>query len=130
MTDKGGITIPLFHGIFKGDSITHYDREFDENLYSSLPYLYAICIARKDRGMKKIVAGFFVKTSYSHNDEGFTAAIATAAQSAAELHPFLEGSFSFHPARINSAEGPPLSENEMLDILQKQYVKFSAYGSA
>jgi len=130
MTDQGGLTIPLFHCIFNNGSITHYDRKYDAKLYTSLPNLYAVCIANKNSGMRRVVGGFFVKTSYSHNDEGFIDAIAAAAQSATELLPLLNGNTSFLPARLNAPLDPPLTEQEMLDVMLEQYVKFSTHGTA
>ncbi len=130
MTDTGGITIPLFHCIFNNGSITHYDREYDTDLYFSLPNLYAVCIADRKSGKRQLVAGFFVKTSYSHHDSGFVPAIAAAAQSATELIPFLNEKISFLPARIQAPDSAPLSEYEMLDVMLKQYVKFSSHGTA
>lgn len=128
---KGGVTIPLFHCIFNGaESITHYLRDYDEGLYEALPNIFAICISNNKGSRRKIVAGFIVKTSYGANDAEFLPALLGAAKSTAEINPLLTKSSSLLPAilRIPGTELP--TENEMLQVMQQQFLKFSTGGHA
>ena len=49
--------------------------DFDIELYRSLPNLYAVCISDTSSKQKKITTGFFMKTSYSHQDSDFIEAL-------------------------------------------------------
>jgi len=73
---KGGLTVPVFDCIFHGqESIESFIREFDGGLYNSLPNLYAICFSDNSSSPRNIVAGCVVKTSFTHHDEEFSAAV-------------------------------------------------------
>lgn len=131
MTKHGGVTIPIFHCVFNGhESITSFTREFDENMYRALPNLYAICLSDNSSAARKIVAGFFIKTSYTHQDPEFLDAITAVAKSTKELSKFMEVKSSFLPARLGPTDSEPLSELEMLKIMSEQSLKFSAAGNA
>jgi len=131
MKQKGGVTIPVFDCIFHGaESIESFARDFDEELYAQLPNLYAICVAEKQGREKRIVAGFFVKTSYTHHDEEFLSAITMALKSSEKLHKFAGPNSSFFPARLGVVGSSPLTETEMLKIMITQFLKHSVGGSA
>lgn len=131
MNQKGGVTIPLFHCIFNGyDSITSFMRNYDEGLYKQLENIYAVCISDNRGPSKNIVAGFMIKTSYTHNDPEFLDVITEVAQSAKELNPYIGRNTSFLPARLSVTGSPPLSESEMLHVMSQQFLKFSAAGNA
>ncbi|NVD74552.1 hypothetical protein D0T25_30145 [Duganella sp. BJB488] len=131
MTQKDGITIPIFHGIFNGhESITHFIHDFDPALYELLPNLYATCIADNGRSPRKIVAGFFVKTSYHHDDAEFSGALHAAMMTIPALTSFVNTQFSLLPARLEVIGSEPLSEQEMLRTLLSQSLKHSTFGHA
>lgn len=68
MPAKGGVSVPVFECIFNGaTSITSYTRSFDQTLYELLDNLYVVLIS-KNTVKREIVAGFFIKTSLTHND--------------------------------------------------------------
>lgn len=125
--EKGGVTIPLFHCIFNGDeSVTHFMREYDVSLYQTLPYLYAVCIARTVNKTKTVLGGFFVKTSYTHNDPDFVDALHLVVEDVPALQALMGETTSFLPACITLAgEDKPPTEAEMLRIMIGQYLKFS-----
>jgi len=131
MKQKGGVTIPVFECIFHGsESIESFIREFDKALYEALPNLYVICVAQTHGRVKKIVAGFFIKTSYTHHDKEFLSVMTAALNSSEKLHRFVGEHTSFLPARLGISGTSPLSEQEMLKIMMTQYVKYAADGSA
>ena len=62
----------LFHCFFNSDgSITHHMHDPDDDLVSCLPNLYVVYISDNALKRKRIVAGFFVKTSCTHLDFDF-----------------------------------------------------------
>jgi len=131
MSKKGGVTIPLFHCIFNEyESITHFMRTYDEVLYKKLENLYAVCISDNSGPKKKIVAGFIVKTSYTHNDSEFLDAITEVALSTEELKQHVGRNTSFLPARLGITGSTPPSEPEMLNVMSQQFLKFSTAGNA
>ncbi len=131
MSSKGGVTMPLFHCIFNNfDSITHFMRTYDEVLYRQLKNTYAVCISDNSGLNRKIVAGFIVKTSYSHNDPEFLNAITKIGLSTKELSSYIGSNTSFLPARLGVMGSEPLSESEMLNVMLQQYLKFSTAGNA
>ena len=131
MSDKGGLTAPLFHCVFNAEgSITHYLNEVDPDLRRRLPHTYAVCLADNSSVPRRVVAGFFAKTTYLHTEDGFAVAMKSVVQALERLQPFQSANISFLPARINVPDGGPLSEDEMLRVLFQQYTKFSAVGTA
>jgi len=131
MTKKGGVTIPVFDCIFHGvESIESFAREFDVGLYQTLPNLYGICLSDNSNGRRKIVAGFSVKTSYTHDDEEFLPAITAAVVSSEKLRPFLGPQTTFLPARLGVVGSAPLSEQEMLRLMATQFLKYAVGGNA
>lgn len=131
MSKKGGVTIPIFDCIYNGaESITSFERDFDEKLYEILPNLYTVCIADNSQGSRNIVGGFFVKTSYTHNNKEFEDSLHAAALSSPNLSQLLGPEVSFLPARLGVSGSAPLSEQEMLRVMITQFLKFSQEGSA
>ena len=128
---KGGVTIPIFHCIFNGyESITSFMYDFDEELYASLPNLYAICISNNRGSTKNIIAGFFIKTSYTHEDSEFLDALNAITKSNKKLAKKIDNNASYFPARLTISGSKPLSEDEMLQIISQQALKFSTGGKA
>ena len=131
MSKKGGVTIPLFHCIFNGyESITSFMRTYDESMYRQLENVYAICISDNSGSRKKIVAGFIVKTSYTHKDPEFLDVITEVALTTKELSPYISQNTSFLPARIGVPGNSPLTESEMSHLMSRQSLKFSSAGNA
>ncbi|MBA1245436.1 hypothetical protein [Pseudomonas japonica] len=133
MSEKGGVSIPVFECLFNGsESITSFTKEFDRSLYEALPHLYVVCIAKNTGKLKQLVGGFFIKTSYHHNDGyEFTAALHTALITSDTLRQFDSPEYSLLPARLGVLGAEPLSEGEMLKIFSQQYLKFNtAAGNA
>lgn len=130
-TDKGGVGIPLFHCEFNhiDGSLTHYLHEVNTIMYDSLENLYAVCIAVKSSNERRILAGFFIKTSFSHLDQEFLEHLELVVREIPELKKFLSSNASFLPAKIGIS-GPPPTESEMLDIIIKQYTKLSTAGNS
>jgi hypothetical protein len=129
MAGKGGVTVPLNWCVFNGfESIVHDTITTDRELLKRLPNVYAVCIATRNSNPKTIVGGFFVRTTYTHNDQGFPEALAKAMAAIAEFQQFAPELHSFLPARI----GAPLDipESEMLRVLMTQKLKFSSGGTA
>ncbi|MDX2503678.1 MAG: hypothetical protein QNL62_04265 [Gammaproteobacteria bacterium] len=125
------MTIPMFHCIFNGhESITSFIHDFDEKLYKSLPNLYAICISNNRGSTKNIVAGFFVKTSYTHEDSEFLDAITAVTKSNKELAKTVGDNASFFTDRLTISGSKPLFDNEMLQVISQQALKFSVGGNA
>ena len=128
----GGITIPIYHCIFNQGSITHFLHEIDSSLTSQLPNLYAVCVARKVQGRRNVVAGFFIKTSYTHHDQEFAEACRGAIAFMDEIRPLLGEEFSLLPARVSMGgkDVSPLTEEEMNAFIFQQYFKFHEMGQA
>jgi len=130
MNKKGGVTIPIFHCVFNvRESITSYMRSFDKKMYQELDNFYLICISLNDGAKKEVVAGIAVKTSYKHDEPGFLDAIHGLLLSTQVLEKYAAKNISFLPAKI-IFEGLPPSENELLELMQEQYLKHSTGGSA
>ncbi len=127
---KGGVGVLLMHCEFNEleGSITHYMHEFDSKMYESLMNLYAVCIAVTNNKKKIIRAGFFIKTSFHHSDDGFVDNLKLAMKSTPKLQKYLSENSSLFPARIG-VNGPPPTEQEMLSLMMQQYTKYSVEGS-
>ncbi len=132
MMQKGGLTIAVMDAICNGhESITHFMHAFDEKLYECLPHVYAICIADNGQTPRKIVGGFFVKTSYHHNDTGFHEALLGVMALSPHLNRFGEDRrYSLLPARVPVEAAEPLSEASMVFVLSQQALKHSTFGHA
>lgn len=131
MEKKGSVTIPVFECIFRGsDSVVSFTREFDDAMYASLPNLYAVCVAETHGSVKKVVAGFLIKTTFTHHDDDFRAALTATLTSSENLHGFAGPHTSFLPARLSMPDPSPLSEQEFLKIMINQYLKHSVGGYA
>lgn len=129
MAAKGGVVVPLNWCTFNEfDSIQHDTFTTEPELSKLLPNVYAVCIARRNSDPKAIVGGFFVRTSYTHNDPEFSDALAKAMYAVPEFRKFAPELHSFLPARVSA----PLdvTENEMLKVLFSQKLKFTTGGSA
>ncbi|GKT25082.1 hypothetical protein [Acidovorax sp. SUPP3334] len=127
--ERGGVSIPVFDCVFNGaESITSFTREFDPNFYRILPNLYAVCVATSSHGQKKIAAGFFVKTSYHHNDPEFSTILASSLETSPNLARFHTLGTSFFPSRLNVPDSEPLSEIEMLHTMLTLFTKHSVGG--
>ncbi|MFT5723864.1 MAG: hypothetical protein ACI9JN_000981 [Bacteroidia bacterium] len=87
-------------------------------LYVSLP---------QAKNKKEVGAGFFIKTSFHHNDLKFLNHLELVVRSTPELEKYYEPNIFFLPAKID-VDGPPPSEEEMLKLITNQHVKFSVAG--
>mgnify|MGYP001572801275 CR=1 FL=1 len=124
MNKTGGVSIPILHCVFNNGSITHYNRDYDTALYESLPNLYAVCVAtRPHGGHRKVLGGFFIKTSYDHSNTEFHEACKAALQTMNEIKELIGDEFSLLPARINISADKTLSEDELVSLLFQQYFK-------
>lgn len=132
MSLKGGVSIPVFECLFNGPaSITSFTRSFDQALYELLPNLYVVCIAKGSDERRKLIGGFFIKTSYHHSDGAdFQDALNQAVYTSENLASFTGPEYALLPARLGIEGSEPLSEAEMLHILSTQYLKYSRAGSA
>ncbi|UXZ97206.1 hypothetical protein K3169_04685 [Pseudomonas phytophila] len=132
MSKKGGVSIPVFECLFNGShSITSFTRSFDQALYEHLPHLYVVCLSKSKGKQRQLVGGFFIKTSYTHEDGAdFQNALEQAVHTSQNLAKFTGPKFSMLPARLGIQGSEPLSEDEMLKIFSTQYLKFSTVGSA
>lgn len=129
----GGLSCPILHCIFSSGSVTHYTHDVDPILVDQLPNLYAVCLANRTAGKRNVFGGFFIKTTYSHDDvQEFGAACKAAMSTMKELQHFLDDSTSLLPAKIAApgTEEQPFTENELLGVIFKQYVKFHEVGQA
>ena len=129
MAEKGGLAVPLNWCVFNGfESMLHDVFTTDPMLLKQLTNVYAVCIARRQTKPRLIVAGFFVRTSFSHEDNEFAAALASAMDAVPEFRKFAPEEHSFLPAKVQA----PLdvTENEMLKVLMAQKLKFTTGGSA
>jgi hypothetical protein len=128
---KAGVSFLLFHCIFNGDgSITHFMHDIDLESYQSLPNMYAVCIAERAGKQRKVTGGFFIRTSYTHDDKDFDNALAIAAAGVPRLDKLITKDSSFLPARVQTPAGPPLTEKEMLKAMLSQQLKHSSMGMA
>jgi hypothetical protein len=129
MDDKGGVAVPLNWCVFNGfDSVRHDTFSTDPELLRLLPHVYAICIARRDSDPKVIVGGFFVRTSYTHDDVGFSEALGGAMAAVPAFQEFAPEAHSFLPARMRAPLD--ITEDEMLKVLFSQKLKFTTGGNA
>ncbi len=127
---KGGLSVLLFHCFFNGNgSVTHFMHDFDVELYRSLPNLYAVCISDTSSNQKKITAGFFIKTSYSHQDGDFIGALTNVVSTDTGMKNLINERSSFLPARVGISGAPP-SEDEMLRLIVNQALKHGIGGNA
>jgi hypothetical protein len=124
--EKGGLSALLFHCFFNGDeSITHYMHNIDSDLYEELTNLYAVCIASTTDKRKTVLAGFVIKTSYTHNDTDFIDTLINAVSMEPQLNDLIGDNTSFLPARLGITGNKPPTETEMLRIMVGQHLKFS-----
>lgn len=129
MAGKGGVAVPLNWCVFRGfDSLLHDTFSTDEELLKLLPNTYAVCIATRDKKPRKIVGGFFVRTTHTHDGPGFSDALAGAMAAVPAFKEFAPELHSFLPARVQA----PLdvTEAEMLKVLLSQKLKFTTGGNA
>lgn len=129
MIGKGGVTVPLNWCVFNGfDSILHDTVSTDVALLERLPNVYAVCIAKRNSSPKTIVGGFFIRTTYTHDDPEFPDALANSMAMVPEFHRFAPEFHSFLPAKVRA----PLdvTEEQMLDVLVSQKLKFTTGGTA
>jgi hypothetical protein len=126
---KGGVTVPLNWCVFSGfDSLLHDTISTEPELLGRLSNVYAVCIAQRDSTPRKIVGGFFVRTSYNHDDPEFPDALRSAMAAVPAFQKFAPEAHSFLPARVNAPLD--ITEEEMLRILLSQKLKFTTGGSA
>ncbi len=129
--DQGGVTTPLFHCIFNGaESITGFMHETKDELVIILPHLYAVCLTNATRGSKQVVAGFVVKTSFTHYDAGFLDALNGVVSATPSLNRLRDDQSTLLPARIEITETGPLSEEDFSRLMVHQFVKHSISGNA
>lgn len=129
MPAKGGLVVPLNWCTFNEfDSILHDTFTTDPELLKLLPNVYAVCIARLNSNPKTIVGGFFVRTSYNHDDPEFSDALAKAMYAVPEFRKFAPELHSFLPARVSAPMD--VTEEEMLKVLFSQKLKFTTGGTA
>jgi len=130
-SQKGGIGHVLFHCVFEPieGSVTHFMHDIDELTYSSLPNLYAVCIATKNSQGHQVKGGMFIKTSYSSEEPDYLISVQHAALSIPQLAPFMAGKISMLSAK-HKCEGPAPTESEMLNAMMQQYIKLSSSGTA
>ncbi len=128
---KGGLSVLLFHCLFNSNgSVTHFMHDLDVELYGSLPNLYAVCISDTSLKQRKITAGFFIKTSYSHHDSDFIGALTNVISIDTGMRNLINECSSFLPARIAISGDVPPSEDEMLRVIFAQALKHGVGGSA
>lgn len=129
MVEKGGVTVPLNWCIFNGfDTVVHDTLKTDEELLRKLPHVYAVCIAQRNSNPKEIVGGFFVLTTYTHEDAEFPEALAQAMFAVVAFRKFAPQDHSFLPARVSAPID--VSEEEMVKLLLRQKLKFTTSGRA
>ena len=128
---KGGLSLLLFHCFFNdSESITHFMHDVDLELYHSLPNLYAVCIAETSKKHKKLTAGFFIKTSYTHHDSDFVTTLSNAVSTDQKLKSLINEHSSFLPARLGITGDTPPTETEMLRVMMTQALKHGVAGTA
>jgi hypothetical protein len=128
---ESGISMMLFHCLFHADgSTTHYHHDYDEDIYSVLPNLYAVCIADRPGRARKIPAGFIIKTSGHHHDNDFVNALRASVASIEVLSRLMTPKPSFLPAKITVPNGGAITETEMLKVMVNQAMKHGSIGTA
>jgi hypothetical protein len=129
--NQGGLTTPLFHCIFNGsESITGFMHETKEELVAILPHLYAVCLTNTAQGSKQVLAGFVVKTSFTHHDAGFLDALNGLVSSIPSLSRLRDHQSTLLPARIEIKGTEPLSEEDLSRLMVRQFVRHSVGGNA
>ncbi|MFL6671725.1 MAG: hypothetical protein ACJ8LG_00365 [Massilia sp.] len=129
MVGKGGVAVPLNWCVFSSfDSVLHDAFSTDLELLRVLPNVYAVCIARRNSNPKTIVGGFFVRTTYTHDDPEFSNALANAMAAVPAFREFSPELHSFLPAKVRAPLD--ITEDEMLKVLFSQKLKFTTGGSA
>lgn len=129
MAGKGGVSVPLNWCTFNGfDSMLHDTFTTDTELLKLLTNVYAVCIARRDSKPREIVGGFFVRTSYTHDDPEFAASLANAMAAVPAFSGFAPELHTFLPAKVSAPLDIP--EVDMLRLLMSQKLKFSTGGTA
>ncbi|MFC7517612.1 hypothetical protein ACFQUU_21605 [Herbaspirillum sp. GCM10030257] len=130
MAGKEGVSVPLNWCVFNGfDSVLHDTFSTDLELLRVLPNVYAVCIARRNSNPKTIVGGFFVRTTYTDDDDPeFSDALANAMAAVPAFREFAPELHSFLPARVSAPLD--ITEDEMLKVLFSQKLKFTTGGNA
>lgn len=115
----------LMHCFFnKNKTVTHFmHTQFDE-LYQTLPNLYAVLITKEVNSIKDIVGGIFLKTDNHHDSPDFIETLIAASCVSNDLMELVQKASSFLPAKIGCQGDLPITENEMLRVLAEQYYKF------
>lgn len=129
-SDKGGLSLLLFHCVFTEATVTHFMHEFDLDLYRQLPHLYVVCLAETSRNIKTVRAGFVIKTSYTHNDNDFLQTLTNVVSMEPRLECLITDRSSFLPARLSFLDDEPITEEEMLRITVQQSFKHGTGGNA
>jgi hypothetical protein len=128
MAAKGGVTVCWFHCVFNGHGfVTHFKHDFDRELCDALPHLYAVCLASSDGRLRRVDAGFIVKTSYCDRDPGFRDALSGVVMATRELSRLVTARSSLLPTRVAVSGEEPLMEDEMLSVLIRQRRKHAEW---
>lgn len=124
MPNQGGESLMLFHCSFNGDgTVTHYVHDMLEDIYKRLPNMYAVIIADNSTEKRRLVGGFVIKTSKTDEDPDFIETLRTATCVSNDLMGLLNPKTSFLPARIGVQGESPITEDEMLTVINQQYFK-------
>ncbi|MCA1324581.1 hypothetical protein [Herbaspirillum sp. alder98] len=122
---SASFAMPLLDCVFEDDqSATHCTYQFEPEVYGSIGNIYVVCIA-DNSALTQIRAGLVMKSDLVHTDAIFPYAVTAAIAASPNLSGRIEPQrCTFFPARIK-ADGPPLTEPEMLQLLAQHYSQFS-----
>jgi hypothetical protein len=119
------------HCVVNADgSITHFLHDHHRELYASLANWYVVCLVQGTKPARRVTGAFIVKSSYAHGDAEFDAVVAEIVDSTPELRAVSSGSVSVLKSRLGVPGEEPLSEREMLSVIQRQVLQHSSTGQA
>lgn len=131
MSKAGSLTVVLMHCLISddGQSMDHFMHALPDDVITDAPNVYSLSLTRPLRGAKQVVGGFFVKTSLTDKS--------------ADFHGVMMGMLAQIPAlAVRQVEGSTLAtakvavpyemptEQDMLQVMLTQFVKYSTVGRA
>lgn len=105
-------------------------RAYDIEMYRAMTSLYCVSVAINGSQSKKIVGGFFFKSSMPDNNPQFQIQTASLFDALPEFSAVDREQVSLFHTRVFVPDGDPLTNEYMLGMITDQYVRYSSAGSA
>ncbi|KPY17032.1 MULTISPECIES: hypothetical protein [Pseudomonas syringae group] len=105
-------------------------RAYDIDMYRAMTSLYCVSVAINGPQSKKIVGGFFFKSSMPDNSPQFQIQMTSVFDALPEFSAVDRNQASLLHTRLFVQDGEPLTNEHMLKMITDQYVRYTSAGSA